>query len=136
MLSNNTFKISKILSLTICFSLLLSAFVIGEAATIYYVDVNHLSASDNNSGTNEAKPFKTIQKGVDVALAGDTVIVKDGTYTDTNNDDYVVLTKRTGTSSNWITIKSENKWGAIVDGENRTTGIGFLSWYQASLYSC
>ena len=116
----------KSISLIICFSALFSTFVISEAATTYYVDVKHLRASDNNSGTYVASPFKTIQKAADVVVAGDTVIVKDGIYTDTNNDNYVVLIRRSGTPGKWITFKSENKWGAVIDGKNRTTGYGFV----------
>lgn len=45
----------------------------------YYVDVNNPNASDNNPGT-EALPFRTIQKAVTVVQAGDTILVKPGTY--------------------------------------------------------
>jgi parallel beta-helix repeat protein len=47
-----------------------------EAAT-YYVATN---GSDTNSGI-EAQPFSTMTKGVSVLRPGDTLYVKDGTYT-------------------------------------------------------
>jgi hypothetical protein len=45
----------------------------------YYVDQNHPYASDNNPGTEDL-PWQTIQKAADTVWAGDTVIVKSGTY--------------------------------------------------------
>jgi parallel beta-helix repeat protein len=49
------------------------------AGTTYYVD-NTVSCSDTGSGTS-TNPFCTIGKGAAVALAGDTVLVRAGTYT-------------------------------------------------------
>jgi len=48
-------------------------------AATYYVDQNHPSASDGNAG-GAASPFRTIQRGVNAAGAGDTVWVKRGVY--------------------------------------------------------
>ncbi len=82
--------------------------------TIYYVSP---TGDDDNPGT-EASPFKNIQKAADKVNPGDTVIVKDGIYTDTNSDNIIVNFKNNGTSDKWITFKSENKWGAVLDGHN------------------
>ncbi len=49
-------------------------------AATYYVDTNNPGASDINSGT-EAQPWKTIQKAANTLVAGDTVYIKQGTYT-------------------------------------------------------
>src|SRR3989304_7823076 len=49
-----------------------------EAAGVtYYVST---TGNDTNNGTSEGTPFRTIQKGANVAQAGDTVLVKAGTY--------------------------------------------------------
>lgn len=50
-----------------------------RADSVYYVHNSHPLATDTNSGTPEA-PLLTIQAGADKAQAGDTVIVKAGTY--------------------------------------------------------
>jgi len=73
------------------------------------------TGSDNNSGTI-LSPFLTIQKAASVTNPGDTVIVRDGVYTSSNS----VMTNitRSGTALNYIVFKSENKWGAILDGAN------------------
>jgi hypothetical protein len=46
-------------------------------ATEYYVAT---TGSDANAGTID-RPFATLQKGHDVAIAGDTVWIRGGTYT-------------------------------------------------------
>ncbi|RJQ37038.1 prepilin-type N-terminal cleavage/methylation domain-containing protein [Candidatus Microgenomates bacterium] len=79
---------------------------------------------DTNSGT-ESDPLKTIQKAADIVNPGDTVIVKDGNYTDNDGNNYIVTTSRSGTADKWITFKSEHKWGAILDGENNKTRYGW-----------
>ena len=86
-----------------------------QGGTTYYVSAN--GGLDSYAGT-EAKPFKTIQKAADVVKPGDTVIVKDGTFTDTNKDRYIVRLRRGGEEGKLITFKSENKWGAVLDGQN------------------
>jgi len=48
--------------------------------TTWYVDTGSLLASDSNTGTSPAAPFKTIGRANNVAATGDTVIVKAGTY--------------------------------------------------------
>ena len=45
----------------------------------YYVDQNHSSASDDNSGT-ESNPFKTINKAAQVIKPGERVVIASGTY--------------------------------------------------------
>ena len=80
-----------------------------EAAT-YYVATTGNDSNDGSSGSPWRNPQKCTQTPI---AAGDTCIVRDGTYTDTDN--YVVLANTVaGTSSNPITIKSENYRGAVI----------------------
>ena len=87
-----------------------------EGGSTLYVKT---TGNDSNPGT-ESQPFLTIQAAVDVADAGDTVLVYPGTYKET------VATKKNGTESQRIIIKAFNRatetsdssmW-STVDGEN------------------
>ena len=87
------------------------------------------NGNDNNAGTYAA-PYRTIQKAADVVNPGDSVIVRDGTYTSDGNVDLNinVILRRGGTAGNPVVFKSENKWGAKIDGSNEVTddGWGFI----------
>lgn len=121
-----TLKVIKFNSLVISFFLVVSLFVIEEAfaVTTYYVDkynVHGGSCSDSAAGTSWATAWCTIQKAANSVGAGSTVIVANGTYTDTNSDNNIVVVNVSGISGSWITFKAENKWGAVLDGQNNTT---------------
>jgi len=82
-----------------------------EAASTYYVSP---SGNDSNPGT-QASPFRTIQKGVNTAQAGDTVLVRGGTYNEAVN------VNRGG-----ITIANYPNETPVLDGQNsRGTGFNF-----------
>ncbi len=80
---------------------------------IYYVATNDPNANDSNTGT-ESSPFKTINGGVKATAAGDTVIIKAGTY-----PEWVALRgnrEATGLPGAPITLQSENWYpGAAHD---------------------
>src|SRR6185503_19914548 len=94
--------------------LMLGVLLVGQlaGAATYYVATN---GSDSNAGTLTA-PFLTLQQGVNRAVAGDTVIVRDGTYGHVNsitggdgssNEYSPVVLYNSGTAQAWITIKAE-----------------------------
>src|SRR5207249_5620831 len=76
-----------------------------SGATTYYVSP---SGSDSNPGT-QVSPWGTIQKAANTMVAGDTTLVMDGTYV----HGYIRFAT-SGTSSQPITLKAQNKWGAII----------------------
>lgn len=81
--------------LRICFALLVTAF--SAAAATYYVAITGLDA---NPGT-QAQPWLTVQKGANTAVAGDTVLVEAGTYTED------VTTTSSGVATNRITFNGQ-----------------------------
>jgi len=97
-------------------------------ATTYYVAT---TGSDSNPGTS-ASPWRNPQKcAASPIQAGDTCIVRDGSYTDTKGTGIVVYASGrspAGTLSQPITIKSETPLGAVIilpDGPDDTQNVGF-----------
>lgn len=97
--------------------------------TTYYVSPG---GDDANPGTRN-QPFSTIQHAADVVNPGETVIVEDGTYTGTgvatacasSTSRPVVCLTRGGSSTQWVTFRSQNALGAKIDGRGNTSNYGF-----------
>jgi hypothetical protein len=75
-LEEKMYKFKMALLLTISLMLMTTSYAL---AATYHVDTNNANASDSSAGT-AAAPWKTIQKAVQTAQAGDTVYIKGGEY--------------------------------------------------------
>jgi hypothetical protein len=79
--------------------------------TAYYVSP---SGSDSNAGSS-ALPFKTVQKGVSAAQAGDTVFVHEGVYGES-----VTIPNSGNETNGYITIQNFPGEHAVLDGTSLT----------------
>ena len=68
--------------------------------------------SDANDGLTKDKPFQTLRRASEAALAGDTVLVADGIYNET------IAPAVTGVEGAPILFKTETLNGAVLDGSN------------------
>jgi hypothetical protein len=107
----------------------------GLAAATFYVATD---GSDSNPGSASA-PFRTLQQAANAAFAGDTVIVRDGSYGHENavtggdssdNESSPVVLYNSGTPGAPITIRAENQWGAVLDCELLCDS--YINLYNAS----
>ncbi len=90
--------------------------IVGLPAGLRYLYVSP-TGKDVNSGAID-KPFLTVNKAAEVAIAGDVVIIKSGTYLPTSK----ITPVNSGTANNPIIYFSEVKNEAIIDGSNSTNG--------------
>ncbi|NWF51393.1 MAG: discoidin domain-containing protein, partial [Ignavibacteriaceae bacterium] len=93
-------------------------------STNYYVDKSHPNSSDNNPGT-ETQPWKTIQKGVDVAVAGDTVFVKYAVY-----NEQITLQRSGDAANGYIVFKGIGSQKPVIDGSGK--GQMLIYWFGTS----
>ena len=90
------------------------------AATYYTYYVDGAAADDSGDGS-VSNPKKYITSGVALLSTGDTLIIKDGTYTGVNNmigdNASPNVYPPSGLSTQYTTIKAENIGQAIIDAE-------------------
>lgn len=94
-------------------ALLLFAPVSGTFAQFtYYVSPNGLDARYNVTARNRDRPWRTIQKAVNSAEAGSTIIVLDGNYYE-----HVYMPRGS------LTVRAENQHGPLLVGSIGSNGI-------------
>src|SRR5688572_22732339 len=71
------------------------------------------SGNDAAAGTLAA-PLRTVQRAVDLAQPGTTILLRGGTYAPATN----IQLNKNGTSSQPITLRNYNNERAVIDGEN------------------
>ena len=85
------------------------------SAKTYYVS-KAANASDENDGSYE-RPFSTIAKASEMAVAGDTVILREGEYKE------VLIPKHDGTAASPITYKAADGEEVILSALEEITGF-------------
>ena len=89
---------------------------IAQAATTYFISP---TGNDSANGKSDATAFKTLQKGASVLIAGDTLMVRPGTYAGfVMGWDFA----QNGTATAPITIKADP--GAVINSRNNKTPDG------------
>ncbi len=81
-------------------------------AATFYVSP---TGNDSAAGT-QAQPWRTLSKAGATAVAGDTVLVTEGTYSAVNGQNYVLRPANSGTASQPITFKSATSVRPILMG--------------------
>ena len=119
MFTYNTKYLAKKIKVTpfiIAISLLFTFLSTSLMAATYYVDGK---TSDDGGNGSILSPKKYITSGMKLMSAGDTLIIMDGTYTGNNNMiRYDIFLPPSGSeASGYTTIKAENPYGVIIDGE-------------------
>lgn len=109
---------------------------IAHSATYYISPSGNDTTGNGTTGT----PWATLSKAFDEMSGGDTLIVKDGTYTGTANQITASQKPPVGSAEAWTIIKAENDGAAIFDGES-TRGMidvqytGTESWSPVDAYT-
>ena len=89
-------------------------------AKTYYVDQNASGSADANLGT-AAQPWKTIAKAATAVVAGDSVIVKNGTYTERIS----FASGHSGLAGKKIVFKADPRRTVFMQGF-QTDGVNYL----------
>ncbi|MFH0711510.1 MAG: LamG-like jellyroll fold domain-containing protein [archaeon] len=93
-----------------------------QSETSFYVDnslpsdCNNYNAATRTCGNGDKQAYNTIQKGVNIVKAGETLTVRGGTYKES------VILKNSGTAANRITIRNYPGEEAIFEGSEKITG--------------
>ena len=103
-----------------CFLLLLFLLINLKCfSAIYYIS----PSGDNSTGLSETTAFNTLQQGADIVQAGDTVLVMNGTYTNSMYGSLVMNVSKQGTSSNWIVFKNYPGHTPVLQMSSNWCGI-------------
>lgn len=108
MITKRYFNKNIFIGLVLIFGLLMPYNFVRSQGLIYYVATN---GNDNNS-CSITQPCKTIQKAASILIAGETVLIRGGTYNER------IVPTNSGTAGNYITYSAYPGETVIVDGTN------------------
>ena len=107
--------------LSVTIAICLVTLMAGSAmAETYYVGTNGLNGRTARTASNRNTPWRSIQRGMDAARAGDTIVVLDGTYWEN------IVVTNSGNENNLIRLEAENQHGALIVGSITGFGIRYL----------
>lgn len=90
------------------------------ATPTYVVD----PAGDDSAAGTDAAPWRTIQASVGKLKPGDTLLIRNGTYSERNGDGNVLIQGLNGTAQQWITIAAyPGQRPKLQGGEWKVLGI-------------
>lgn len=97
------------------------------AATLYVSG----TGNDANNGKTAASAFRTLKKAAELVEPGDTVLIGDGTYTDTNTEggSAVLALSKPGRPDAWIIWKAQPGQHPVIR-PNGWQGIAIRTSYQ------
>ncbi len=98
----------------LAFALTIALLCAPAQAATYYVATN---GSDFASGLWMASPFRTVQKAMDTAVAGDIVYVRGGVYRE-----QVDVQRGGGTAGNPVRVQNYNGENVVIKGSEVVTG--------------
>jgi len=82
--------------------------------TDYYVDVNR--GNDLNSGLSLLAPWQTLKPANQKALAGDTIFIREGTYSQADSNNSLIHPQNSGSSGAYITYKNYANEAVVLTG--------------------
>lgn len=94
----------------------------------YYIAPG-VTGSDSNPGTS-GSPWRTFAYAIGNLVAGDTLLLKNGTYSVTSNGNglrFISLSGKNGSAGNYITIKAENERQAYLLSDGTGTLIHLVN---------
>lgn len=101
----------------------LVVFAASANAATYYIAP---SGSDGSAGSSVSTPWKTFAYAIPRLNPGDTLILKDGTYTGANSGYPSIdcnVNASNGTASSPITIRAENERRAYINNDGGSTDV-------------
>ena len=107
---------------TIIINIILFIISFSVHANTYYVATN---GNDTNIGT-ETQPWKTIQKAANSIVAGDTVLVKSGTYNER------IIIQNSGTLNNYIVFSNYQNDTVSINGNGISWGNSWNGLFDVS----
>ena len=112
-------RVSASVCFTLCFILL--SCLASANADVIYVGPNGNDNRSTNQAKNRSTPFRTIARGYSAANPGDVVTVLDGRYSG------LTYLQGSGRRNAPITLRSENKHGAVIRGSIQSDGISWVT---------